>query len=316
MKNFLLCISILIYSSNFHSQIWVHDNAVWHYDFSTGFSGGFIKIEHTQDTLLDSKNAKMFVSTKYEFAYDQNNVLNLIDNSIIDSNYTWVNGDTVFYWQNEQFEILYNFANSLGDSWIIDHDGETYYECSDTSTVEIINEGTINLSGIDYTSFELYSADSSYMKLRGNYNARFGAHSTDFSLFNYLFPISSICDPSIIIDFASFQFKCFEDDSLSYNPSGEDCEYLLTHLGISDLNNFNSKIYPNPNNGEFIIESTNQSEIENLAIRDIQGKLVICTFEITPDNRNHIIVEKAVPGIYFVSYKSNGVTIVSKLMIR
>lgn len=301
MKNVFLYIFVLISCYYSKAQIWVQPNATWHFDFSNVTTGGFIKIAHIKDTILDSQTAKMFLSTKYEFAYDQNNVIYLLDSSIIDSNYTWNNSDTVFYWNNNQFEILYDFTRTIGDSWRIGIGGNLFNECSDTSTVKVLNEGLINLGGIDYTMFDLFSDDSTAYKLRGRYNARFGPYLETQGEYNFIFPnMSWSCDPSFPDESPLLTFKCFQDDGLIYNPSGEDCEFLLNNVGISELSKSNSKIYPNPNNGEIMIETTN--EVSDLYIYNSLG--VLCkTYTLNGKmNKIQLNVEK---GIYIFQIKNN-----------
>jgi hypothetical protein len=54
------------------------------------------------------------------------------------------------------------------------------------------------------------------------------------------------CDGSIV-EYDVLTFTCFEDDSLSlYNPSGEDCEYYLTHLDLEEPSKITLTIHPNP----------------------------------------------------------------------
>lgn len=300
MKNFLLCISISLICLNSKAQIWVQPNAVWHYDFSTGNSGGFIKVEHIKDTLLDSKVAKMFLSTKYEFAYDMNNVLYLLDNSIIDSNYTWNNSDTVFYWDNDQFEILYSFTNVTGDSWRIGTGGDLFNGCSDTSTVKILSEGLINLNGTDYTFYDLFSHDSCDVKLRGTYNSRFGCHSETYGHYNFVFPLKSWCGDPGLDDTPLYKFKCFQDDGLTYNPSGEDCEYLLNNVGIEESNYYKPNIYPNPSDGKITIEST--SNFTELIVYNSLG--ILCqTYPL--DGLNNTVELNLESGIYFLQVRNN-----------
>ena len=78
--------------------------------------------------------------------------------------------------------------------------------------------------------------------MTGRCYERFGGGS-------FLFPIPYTCDTNIIAEYALlYGIKCFEDDSLYYNPNNEDCEYYLTQLelGLSQAGMLNFKVNPNP----------------------------------------------------------------------
>lgn len=290
----------LSYNLSAQSPIWVKPHAVWHYDYSTTFGGGFIKIEYIRDTILDTHESKMFTSKQYHFIYDEFSAIHLIDSNYIDTNYTWNNADTIFYWTNNHFEILYDFSKTIGDSWIIGNDATTFSECSNISTTQVMNESVINLGGIDYKAFDLYSSDTSYLRVRGLFNARFGAYSNIYSENNFLFPNGTFCGTGIAIEFPFYQFRCFQDDELFYNPSGEDCEYLL-HVGINETAKRVFNVYPNPSKGIFTIESPRSNFKVN--IFNSLGKL--CG-QYTEIGSTTTIDPKLTKGIYFIGIEFDG----------
>lgn len=312
MKNFLFWIVFIYTSSIANSQIWVQNNATWHFDYSGLTEGGFLEIEHIQDTVLVGQTAKMFVSTLYRFSYDQFGEIYFIGSQILDTNYTWNNSDTVFYLKNNQFEILYDFTKTTGDSWTIGHGENIDNTCSYISTVEIQNEEIYTLNEINYTSFDLYSADSCNYKMRGKYNSRFGAYSETELEFNSVFPLPSLsCDSTIIVEYFRFTFKCFEDDSLSFNPSGVDCEYMLTHLDVPNLDKGSTKIYPNPSSGTIIIEVP--IGLTEIKVYNLTGKL--CKkFEIIKEKDElDLGLEN---GIYFIEALGNNKRTIQKITIQ
>lgn len=312
MKNFLFWIVIIYTSSIANSQIWVQNNATWHFEYSSLTEGGFLKIEHIQDSVILGQTTKMFVSTLYRFSYDQFGEIYFIGTEILDTNYTYHNTNRVFFWKNNQFKVLYDFTKLTGESWPIGNGGNVDSQCGYISSVEVQNVESVNLDGIDYPSLDLYSADSSYYKLRGSYNARFGAYSEILSEFNSVFPLPSLsCDSNIIVEYPLFSFTCFEDDSLFYNPNGIDCEYMLTHLGVPNLDTKHTKIYPNPTSGTFIIEV--QSGMTEINVYNLTGEL--CKkIEITKvKNELDLGLGK---GVYFIEALSNDKRTVQKIIIQ
>jgi hypothetical protein len=143
----ILVLSILFISFYQHAQIWVKPNATWHYDFSTISSGGFMKIQHIADTIIESKNAMVLETTMNEFIAGQNGIIYFNFSDTLQRNYTYVNGDTVFYWRNNKFEVLYNFSEVAGGGWMLGSESEEMNMCDDTSTVDVIGEEIVNISG-------------------------------------------------------------------------------------------------------------------------------------------------------------------------
>ncbi len=94
--------------------------------------------------------------------------------------------------------------------------------------------------------------------------------------------------------------------------------YCKTFIGIEDVESQNKeiKIYPNPNNGRFILSS--ESIIENTFIEvfDIQGRLLI-TYNLNPSEREHNIdLSTLSKGIYTIALKTNNQKTFKKLIIQ
>jgi len=292
-----------------HAQIWVKPNATWHYDFSTISSGGFMKIQHIADTIIESKNAMVLETTMNEFIAGQNGIIYFNFSDTLQRNYTYVNGDTVFYWRNNKFEVLYNFSEVAGGGWMLGSESEEMNMCDDTSTVDVISEEIVNISGTNYKSLTLKSTDSSPFRFDGKFNERFGAYEEDYSPWVFLFPKFASCDPGIAVEYYRFSFKCFQDDELFYNPSGEDCEYLLNHAGLAGLEHNSVKISPNPVSSNENITINAQG---NYTIIDIQGKAI--QKGIIENNSVQLINVES--GIYFFILENENAVYKTKFFVR
>ncbi|MFN5459681.1 MAG: T9SS type A sorting domain-containing protein, partial [Bacteroidota bacterium] len=75
--------------------------------------------------------------------------------------------------------------------------------------------------------------------------------------------------------------------------------YVDACLGIETSNIDNYNIYPNPNNGQFFIESAISGVKSKIEIFDAQGKIVL-TEEINSSNRNMIDASTLNNGIYLL----------------
>jgi hypothetical protein len=240
MKTTLTAAFIFITFALF-SQVWVNSNPVWHYNFWTIGEYGFIKIEQTGDTVLNGETCQKLTGIKHAFFMTgpNGNIAHVA--SDFDQWYTRASNDTVYYWDEDHFNVLYDFSAAEGDSWLIE-DGTSWLECNDSSYTKVESVGTVNLNGEQAIQLNLVDSVGGSYGIQGPVNSHFGAMG------GFLFPTGRSCDSTIIVEWYFFDFCSFQDDSLTYNPSGEDCEYLLTHLGLVENNGFAGALAPNPAN--------------------------------------------------------------------
>lgn len=249
-----------------------------------------MKIERIGDSIIQGKTTMMLETTDYLFYSDQFGDIVFNGPDVWDTNYVYADGDTVFYFQNNEFQKLFDFSKIVGESYLIgETDGNDM--CSTSSYTGVTGTG---VDGLGYNFIALSSPDTSDLRLSGNYNTRFGGGS-------FLFPIRHWCDPGIIAHYYDFTFKCFQDDNFFYNPSGEDCEYLLTHLGIVEKENSAVTLMPNPANDIITIEYLGVLEVR--ALFDVYGKEVERDMFIVEGNTINISSLKK--GVYFLYFKDS-----------
>lgn len=271
---FMFCVFISSRNQiNAQSNIWVQNNAVWHYDWDNiSGTSGFLKTRYIGDTILNGQLSKIFTTTSYSFFLDQNNISHLSSIDELDTNYTWNNQNQIYYWRENQFELLYDFTKVSGESYVIDSNEDITFFCNPNSTANVINSGTITYANQNYATLDLDYNDGDRTRLQGPVNARFGNYSS-FSTFSWLFPMNAMgCDPGIVVEYPLYKFRCFQDDSLMVNPTNEECEYQLTHVGMSELNENGYLLYPNPAaNFVTLVSPFEQNDVE---IFTIAGALV------------------------------------------
>jgi hypothetical protein len=227
------------------NSLWVKPNAVWHYDYSTIGWFGFMKIEHSGDTVIQGKNAMHFILTDYAFTYNQQGQTVTYGVFPAGDFYTYAEGDTVFYRQDSSFQKLFDFSKSTGDSYLIGVTNPSPAEqCSMESWTMLTATGTDVYA---YPSISVEAYLNANLKLTGTFNHRFGG--------DYFLPLLRPCDPSIIYEDYIFTFRCFQDDSLVVNPNGLECEYMLTHVGLNAVEEHTLYIGPNPTSGNLAIRS-------------------------------------------------------------
>ncbi len=245
------------------AQTWIQPNAVWHYDFWNIAIGGFYRIEYTQDTLLGGMTSQKIEILRYAFGESGPGgpIVQLGAPQAFPPEYTRVSNDTVYRWEDNQYHVLFDFGAQPGDSWIISTNPPSWADpvCGDTSMVQVTAAGTEVINGTSYRYIELESLGNSAVGLDGHFNERFGGPA-------YLFPWFRTCDSMVIVELDMLSFKCFEDDGFSlYNPSGEDCEYLLTHLGFDDPMGLQLMLTPNPVTDYLEIKGNKVTELQMYA---------------------------------------------------
>ena len=307
MRNMLLLLVCFTLSPVF-GQTWISSNATWHYNFEE-LSGtsvqGFYKYYYDHDTLLAGKNCQVIEGKIYEF-YTWPTV-QFLDSTELLPRYTYVSNDTVFYWNNDQFFVLYDFSAEIGDTWIISTTGSG--SCEDTSRVEVVDKSTITLNGQLYRTITLEPVDSSSYGLTGTFCEKFGLMSSDLPW--HLFPRIMFCDGTIV-EWYYNSFKCYEDDDFSlYNPSGTDCEYLLTHLAIEEDQSQNFlTLYPNPATEMLRVDSPENGTLE---IMTLSGKKVLSTEITVSENVNLAHLES---GTYVAHLTTNSGAVSHQLFVK
>jgi hypothetical protein len=307
MKNFL-ALYLFAFTINANSQVWIDQNAVWHYDYWGVAEEGFFKLEYNQDSLVGGQTCQMIETNQHAFYMNQDGEIVHGGASPKPNEFTYVNGDTVFYWRDNQFFTLFDFGALIGDQWQIgstNTSGDDF--CNDSSFVEVLDTGTVVINSITYRTITLETTAGSALRFGGVFVERFGQIGSNYGFGT--FPGTTICDTNVIVDYYQFTFKCFEDDSFTlHNPSGEDCEYLLTHLNIENLSDQALLIYPNPARDFLTVEMHGDGVIQVL---DNLGQLVV---EKNHSEKTFIDMSSQPVGLYFLLFKNGNTSQVKKLV--
>lgn len=295
-----------------NGQVWIDEGAVWHYDYSNIGYGGFYKYEYTGDTLIEGYNCQIISGRDYQFTSNQNGEIVLSGEYGLETRYTYVSGDTVFFWNKneDKFFTLFDFGAEIGDTWTIANERPNNWVIdpdtdSDTSKIEVIETGTININSNNYRYIKIKPVYGSLYGFEGTYVERFGNIDSTLNVFQDLFPNFYDYSNSVMAEWNMYKLKCFQDNSFAlYNPTDqEDCEYYLTHLGVDVFEMDKVKCYPNPTT-EFLIIENPYSESIIADIYDINGRL-IDNAEINSTSKIELDISNYENGIYFIKIKTN-----------
>lgn len=301
MRKFLILISLTLMSLCTNAQVWVDSGAVWHYDFSNLSTGGYAKYVYEKDTIILNKSCQKITKSYMEFYFDINGILHYWGETYSGANYTYVSGDTVFYFQDNQFFVMYNFGASIGDTWIVSTTNDLGF-CKDTSRVEVTETGNMMINGTSYRYINLVPTPNSSKGLKGKYVERIGCISTGTGDLQTLFPSEYQCDSlPYNVEFPLYKFRCFEDQSFPlYNVANEDCEALFDHVGIQQTSSFDFDCYPNPTEGNINLNISN-TENYSIELYTIQGSL-LKSYK-NNSNTSTIDISNLPNGIYLIQIR-------------
>ncbi len=312
MKFIFYLFAIIFSSSTAFGQVWVDSDAQWTYEILDDGNPGRYEYEYVSDTLIEGHNCQKITGVRQQYFLSGGEWEELPPVTLYE-NYTYVSGDTIFYYFNDQFFVLYDFGATVGDQWLI---ADTIHSatalCNDSSFVEVVETGSMDINDVTYRTITLKTLENSSYGLDGLYIERFGfiPDSSRFRLFP--FPIS--CNDSFIIQPWYLQFRCFYDSSFEiYNPSGEDCLHTPSTASLpieSDGNRFN--MYPNPASNQVNLGTTFSGLI---TILDQSGRTLK---NLDIQNQSFIDISDLANGTYFVVFSQDGkqVDLQSLVLIR
>jgi len=277
--------------TNGFGQVWIDSDAKWTFDYFNVAETGTWRWEYTHDTTIQGHQAQVIKATKYRYGGPGTSIINY------GNTYTFASNDSVFYFKDDSFFLLYDFGAQIGDTWIVAID-TTFNACQDTATVEVVETGTIIINGNEYRTITLETISESLYALNGLRVEKFGILPTTYENSNFGFlPGYQYCEGGPIIDYDLLTFRCYEDSSFpTYNPTNKDCDTLTS---TSELLIENFKIYPNPSSSKLHLISPNIT-VSTIEILDMYGRL------ITRQNYNdNVDISKLINGVYFIRIKNN-----------
>lgn len=288
MKKIILAVYVFL-SLECCGQVWVEKGAVWHYDWWTIGSGGFDKITYTGDTVIGNKTCQTLLKVRYTFFGTPDGGIAGGLPDTLGKEYTHVSGDTVFYFVNNKFSVLYNFGAKSGDSWDLGID-TSFAKCSKSIAI-VDSTGTMVINHKTYRWISISAKTESSVTLLGKAVEHIG------SIGSYLLPQYNYCDNQLWEPYF-FTFHCFEDNTFElYNPTSYKCEYLLDRVGLTNPLLNVIEFFPNPVSDAITIKPGGFT-IQKLEIFDNTGKPVISQ-QSTPFT-GQVIVTGLKSGLYFI----------------
>lgn len=284
---FLVFISIAVEN---YAQEFAPIGAIWHYTQGTINPDltSFKTIESVSDTTINGISCKKLIEVE-----------RYLDTSDINYHYMYSNNDSVFFFAQNNFHLLYDFGANSGDTIILD-----YFITGYGTPLKMIidSTGTIMVSGQARKIQYIKCGDGFFIEF-GN-NVIEGIGNTYFMFPTY----DGTMDGPL---------RCYQDDSTSlfmnpfhinYGWNHQDCEEIIT--GIEETKSIeNVSIYPIP--AKNIISVKNIDKETAFRIFNINGILILQGI-ITESSK--INIEEFIEGIYFIELTNNDIFTVRKII--
>ena len=214
-------------------------------------------------------------------------IIESIENVEQNIQFMFSRNDSVFFFENNDFHLLYDFGAEKGDTIVLDHFSANVEGGKLLMIIDSVT--TIEINGIT-KKLQLVSCGDGFTIEFG------GAIMEDIGNAYYLFPIYD--------NTMNGTFRCYQDNDLGlfkspyYGVWNKECDYILSIIGdIKEESN--NIVVPNPVSNSFVISKL--KSISNYYITDLNGR-VLKSGQIEPDQE--INISGFNKGIYFLQIDS------------
>lgn len=287
---FILC-SLVCGIKLFSQVVFCPPGAEWHYLFiqnNLSPQPSFVNetITYTGDSVLANETVKVLKHARFFNEYNE-----------MDIGQTFIKqkGDTVFMKNactSNQWQILFNFAAMVGQSWTNSFGPINNYQI----TVDSIKNISVNGFNLKH----LYCGPRVIAERIGNYH--------------YLFDYSGTLSDGDYV----YQFLCYRDNSFGLKQfTSKPCDYSNS-VGIEEAMDpqLSLKVYPNPVQGNLNLQWLNVGSEPEFKLSDVFGRLVWAKKVNSNDSEISIDMAPIAQGIYFLSVYQNNKLIQNQKIIK
>ncbi|XOV67233.1 MAG: hypothetical protein ACFHU9_16580 [Fluviicola sp.] len=238
MKTILLLLGLSI-STFSQAQVWANPGAIWHYDFGL-FWGGLYTIEYVGDTTILGYDAQRMHALR-QTIYPQQNGTTVIGETYTHDYFTRHSGDSVFWYSENQFFLLYDFGAAPGDTWTIQQTSNPDFMCDSNAIVEVVDTGSVQINGMNLRYIDMRYVQGG-LGMSGRAVERIGMVDPYNPEISFLFPRGQNCDSTIVVDFWLYNLRCYEDDNFAvYNRTSQTCDYPVATASLSETTEIEKK---------------------------------------------------------------------------
>jgi len=290
MKKKLFLMILIVATLQNYAQEFAPVGAIWHYTQRTINPDltSFKTIEAISDTSINGIQCRKMIEVE-----------RYIDTTNVMYHYMYSENDSVFFFAENDFHLLYDFGANTGDTIILD-----YFSTYNGTPLKMIidSTGTIIVNNQEKEIQYITCGDGIVIEFGNHVIAGIGNTS-------FMFPT---LDGSI-----NGPLRCYQDNStdLFLNPfhptygwNHQDCEEIITSIEEAEKGS-RITVYPNPSTNNISITNVNQP-IE-FRILDINGKLIEKgVLQVSSEIR----IKELPNGIYFIELQNENIRIIRKII--
>lgn len=268
-----------------HSQQPFGKNATWVVEYQNEYGyDGFRQISYSHDTIIDGESWQKFSLAGVIHLKTGPN-----PEDVIQSKYFGLVYEKIFHTRNDSVfmmdigvgikNLLYDYSAQVGDKWQF-AEWDSAYSCVDTPQVTVISIVNSSIQGQMLTYWDLENEEDSIFTPTGDWYGCSSSYCLGTKLYkrigipqNNFEPYFNACN-GIIVEHPFYTLRCYQDDSLNLNFTGQSCDYWKW-LDVEESSlSPDFKIYPNPNSTDYLeIESLN--EFDNVSIVNVSGQVIL-----------------------------------------
>ncbi len=217
--------------------------------------------------------------------------------------YVYTQGDSVYYYINNNFSLLYNFNAQVGDVW--NFPALDIFSDIDSGALKIDSIGVELIDGVPLRYLWVSKAANSCY---GYYHTATKIVERIGGVRETLYPIYLISSDSecggIVADYYTIYAMCYQDNNLFYGE-GDSCVYVVD-VQTPTLNHAAFNCYYNALSAELILTTDEATAWEgNFALYDLQGKTV-ATQALNRHQATHQVALPPLPaGIYAYTFSNS-----------
>ena len=289
--------------------------ATWYYGIVEAMWGdkGYLKVTSVDTTVIDGKKAKVLVSE-----YHQS------DGGVFprDTIYTYQTGDSVLFYRDGDFHLVYNFGLNVGDTMELYNPDNKFchiYDWMDMREEDLLyghvvvkSIETLNINGTQLKEFNFVSADPD------SYYSRFSDH------YHYIEKIgttSNLFGEDCVADnFGAGIFgdlRCYEDEEVGlYQYGREACDSIfefdweayyrwedsMRRVDVIDKEYLEVEIFYLQSDKAVVVDTRGSCEPSVVKIFDVDGRIVYCDV-CEPDTQTRVALKRK--GVYVVLISNN-----------
>jgi hypothetical protein len=279
---------------------WCPEGATWLYRGDAASGSAYYKLSYQKDTLWAGRPVKKIVVTAFTYLGLPVPPAFIRTSSRFFANfYMYNSNDSIFWWHNNTFQLLYLFNPNLASSWTLYPN--SHFRCGpNTST----NSNVVSIQSIQnhlvqtrqFVAINLRPQD--YWSIGVRILRNIGSLESPI-------PVPGRLACNVIDSGASNPqyLLCYEDSlrGMLEFTNATHCPSLMTRLNEVQLAQIQLQVMPNPASSTLKILNYNNLNIEKIIITDLMGRVMQM---IEQPSASEIPISDLADGIYIIQLKT------------